>query len=534
MGYLPPEVARPLNFSWFARLALVRIGIRVAGVIALTAVLAWLGLNSGRGPGHVPAVWWADAALVSMMLLEATGGERRPEGAKAAPMPSGSSLRHLLAGGRRRHWPYLLAAGYVGIAIAHAIAGDPAAQAVLLSACDILESSIAAYSVGFVLRDGADLTEQKQLLLFVAFAVVLGPLAASVAAGCILHWLAGSGVAVALHWFPPRALGMAVVPPLVLGLARRETLDLFHRRRLANTLLYLLLIALATLLTFSRSEIAVLFLIIPLLLFLAVRLGLSGGALGCCVVAALGTAITIERSSGAFMQEDPSLEHGIFLLQMFLAAAVLSVSVIAVVLAELQRASRDVHESETRYCALAASMEMLAALDPLTQVANRRCFDEALDREWQRALRARTPLSLILFDADYFKAYNDCYGHLAGDQCLKKIAEIFTSTVRRPADVVARFGGEEFGIILPETDAAGAFRLAESLRLRVEKLSWTHAASPSGIMTLSGGCASMTPLVGETATDLLNSADEALYEAKKEGRNRIESAVFRRPVSLDM
>jgi two-component system, chemotaxis family, response regulator WspR len=213
---------------------------------------------------------------------------------------------------------------------------------------------------------------------------------------------------------------------------------------------------------------------------------------------------------------------------------VLSVSVIAVVLAQLQRASRDVRESEMRYRTLAASMEMLAALDPLTQVANRRCFDEALDREWQRALRARTPLSLILFDADYFKAYNDRYGHLAGDDCLKKIADTFTASVRRPADVVARFGGEEFGIILPETDAAGAFRLAESLRNGVERMGWSHAASPAGVVTLSGGCASMTPLVGETATDLLNSADEALYEAKRQGRNRIESAIFRRPVSMDM
>jgi diguanylate cyclase (GGDEF)-like protein len=516
----------------------VRIGIRLAGVIALTAALAWLGLYSGRGAGRVPAVWWANAALVSVMLLEASERQPRepqPEDPVEAPAPpSRPLLSGVLAGGRRRHWPLLLAAGYVGNIIAHVLMHDTPSQVVLLSACDIAETAIAAYSVGFALGDRVDLTEQKQLLQFVAFAVILGPLVASLAAGIILHWLVGSSMAVALRWFPPSALGMSVIPPLVLGLARRETWELFKPGRLTNTLLYLFMIAAATILVFSRSDFAMLFLIIPPLLFLVVRLGLSGGALGCCVVAALGTDFTIGKRTRTLMQLDPSLEHRIFMLQMFLATAVLSVSVIAVVLAELQRASRDVRKSEMRYRTLAASMEMLAALDPLTKVANRRCFDEALDREWQRALRSRTPLSLVLFDADYFKSYNDRYGHVAGDDCLRKIADTFTSTVRRPADVVARFGGEEFGIILPETDAAGAYGLAESLRNRIERMGWTHAASPAGVVTLSGGCASMTPLVGETATDLLNSADEALYEAKRQGRNRIESAIFRRPVSMDL
>jgi diguanylate cyclase (GGDEF)-like protein len=514
----------------------VRTGIRIAGVVALTAALAWLGLYSGRGAGHVPAVWWANAALVAVMLLEARNGQRQPEHPAEAPESSSRSfVWNLLAGGRRRHWPLLLMAGYSGYMIAHVLLRDPLWEVLLLSACDVLEAAIAAYSVGFALGDKVDLTEQKQLLQFVLLAVILGPLIAGFAAGVVLHWQVGSGLILSwMRWFPPSALGMSIIPPLVLGLARRETWDLFQPSRLAKTLLYLLVIAVVTIGIFSRSDFAMLFLGIPPLLFLVVRLGLSGGALGCCVVAVLGTEFTIGRHSGTLMLVDPSLEHRIFLLQMFLATGVLSVSLIAVVLADLQRAGRDVRESELRYRTLAASMEMLAALDPLTQVANRRCFDEALDREWQRALRARTPLSLILFDADFFKAYNDRYGHLAGDDCLRKIADTFTSTVRRPADVVARFGGEEFGIILPDTDAAGAFLLADGLRTRVERLGWAHAASPAGVVTLSGGCASMTPMVGETATDLLNSADEALYEAKRQGRNRIESAVFRRPVSMDL
>ena len=401
-------------------------------------------------------------------------------------------------------------------------------QVFLLSACDIAETAIAAYSVGFALGEGVDLTEQRQLLQFVAFAVVLGPLIASLAAGVVLRFLVGSSMIVSLRWFPPSALGMSVIPPLVLGIVRRDTRELFRPGRLANTLLYLIMIAAATTLIFSRSDFALLFLVIPPLLFLVVRLGLSGGALGCCVVAAIGTEFTIGRHTGPLSQFDPGLEHRILLLQMFLATAVLSVSVVAVVLADLLRASRDVRESEARYRSLAASMEMLAALDPLTHVANRRRFDEVLEAEWLRALRRQAPLSLIIFDADYFKAYNDHYGHVAGDECLRKIADTMTEIARRPADVVARFGGEEFGIVLPETDAEGALAIAEGLRRRIENLGFSHAASPMGLLTLSGGCATMTPEGSETATHLLSAADEALYEAKRQGRNRVEMAAVRR------
>jgi diguanylate cyclase (GGDEF)-like protein len=503
----------------------VRTGIRLAGVVLLTAALAWLGLYTGRGAGRVPAVWWANAALVSVMLLTATRTTPRPFDSDSNAADLGpSNLRRILAGGRRHHWPLLLAAGYIGNVIAHLLMRDPVSEVFLLSACDIGETAIAAYSVGFALGEGVDLTEQRQLLQFVGFAVVLGPFIASLAAGVVLRWLVGSSMIVSLRWFPPSALGMSVIPPLVLGIARRDTWELFRPGRLANTLLYLCMIAAATTLIFLRSDFALLFLIIPPLLFLVVRLGLSGGALGCCVVAAIGTEFTVGRHSGPLSQFDPGLEHRILLLQMFLATAVLSVSVVAVVLAELLRASRDVRESEARYRNLAASMEMLAALDPLTHVANRRRFDEVLEAEWQRALRRQAPLSLIIFDADYFKAYNDHYGHVAGDECLRKIANTMTEIARRPADLVARFGGEEFGIVLPETDAEGALAMAEGLRRRIENLGFSHAASPMGLLTLSGGCATMTPDGSETATHLLNAADEALYEAKRQGRNRVEMA----------
>ncbi|HEY6448414.1 MAG TPA: diguanylate cyclase [Acidobacteriaceae bacterium] len=513
----------------------MRSGIRFTGVAFLTAALAWLGLSFGRGSGPVPAIWWANAALVAVMLLDATkkyAPAKRDAAAAGQPARSATAIkgRPFIVG--RDPWPLLLAAGFVGDLLAHLLVRVPLAQGFVFSACDIGEAAVAAYSFAHALGDGIDLTELRQLLRYVACGVFLAPVAAGIAAAILLQWLRGHSMALAWRWFPPHAIAMAVIPLLVLCTVRREALDLVRPRRLLNAVLYFALIAAVATIVFSFSELALLFLLIPPLLFLAVRLGASGGALACCVVAAIGAAFAI-GPSGRLSPLNPGLEHRVLVLQIFLAAAVLSVSVIAAVLARLERAGRDARDHEQRYLSMAASMEMLASLDPLTQLANRRRFDEVLDNEWHRALRGRSPLSLILVDADYFQAYNNHYGQQAGDECLKKIARSLNETARRPADLVARCGGEEFAIILPDTDAEGAFALAEKLRCRIEELSISHEASPTGLVTVCGGCATMTPLVGEAAIDLLSSADEALYEAKRQGRNRIEVAVFRRPGSLD-
>ena len=238
----------------------LKVAFKFVFVVALTALLAWVGLASGRGAGHVPAIWWANAALASVILLD----------------------------DRRRSWLPLFAAGYIGNVLGHLYFGDPIWETFCLSACDVGEAAIAVLGVSYAVGRRVDLTQQRQLLRFVAFAVLLGPAVASVAASLLLHWVTGSALMVTFVWFPASALGMSVVIPLVLGLARRETRELFLPNRLANTLLYLFMIAVATTAIFSRADFPWLFLIFPPLLFLVVRLGLSGGVLGCCVVAAIG------------------------------------------------------------------------------------------------------------------------------------------------------------------------------------------------------------------------------------------------------
>ena len=174
---------------------------------------------------------------------------------------------------------------------------------------------------------------------------------------------------------------------------------------------------------------------------------------------------------------------------------------------QLEQANQDLHR--------------LSHLDSLTGVANRRRFEEALDLEWRRASRAGTPLSLIMIDTDFFKPFNDVYGHQRGDACLTLVANTLRNALNRPGDMVARYGGDEFMILIPGTDAEGAAEIAEAMRVRVEGMEITHKGSPDDkVVTISLGVVTGYPTRGFSTGELISAADEALYQAKDEGRNR--------------
>ncbi|AGX88109.1 sensor domain-containing diguanylate cyclase [Candidatus Symbiobacter mobilis] len=166
----------------------------------------------------------------------------------------------------------------------------------------------------------------------------------------------------------------------------------------------------------------------------------------------------------------------------------------------------------------------LAVTDGLTGVANRRRFDEVVVSEWARARRERHPLSILMIDVDFFKKYNDELGHLAGDDCLVRVAQAMQNKARRPADTVARYGGEEFVIVAANLDGQQAYTLGEELCRAVAALALPHPATPFGVVTVSVGVASLVPVAALSADDLLRHADEALYCAKSNGRNRVETA----------
>lgn len=166
------------------------------------------------------------------------------------------------------------------------------------------------------------------------------------------------------------------------------------------------------------------------------------------------------------------------------------------------------------------ALQRLATTDGLTGLANRRHFDEYFNQEWRRIARDQQPLSLILCDVDFFKLYNDTYGHQAGDYCLKSVAKAIRNMVKRPADLVARYGGEEFAIILPNTDVIGAIAVAKAICAQIKALNLPHSRSKvAEYVTLSMGVATTIPLLEAGAESLLKTADTALYQAKAEGRN---------------
>lgn len=171
-------------------------------------------------------------------------------------------------------------------------------------------------------------------------------------------------------------------------------------------------------------------------------------------------------------------------------------------------------------------LQGLVNVDELTQIGNRRHFDSCLRAGWKHMAREGLPISLILCDIDYFKIYNDTYGHQAGDHCLRSVAQAIRGALQRPTDVAARYGGEEFAVILPQTDAAEALLVAEQIRLKVKALNIvfrpeTVDCLPNSMVTISLGIASVVPGQKNDSATLVLAADEALYDSKRQGRDRL-------------
>ena len=239
------------------------------------------------------------------------------------------------------------------------------------------------------------------------------------------------------------------------------------------------------------------------------------------VVSALVLPI-VTQPEGRRSATDPRL-WGYLLLHHYQAPRIWRDQDLALLQQLTEQLSIAIHQSEL-YRSLEQANQQLsywADHDALTHVANRRFFNRYLQQEWRRLSREKGILSLILCDVDYFKAYNDTYGHVAGDRCLQQVAQTLASVLKRPADLVARYGGEEFVMVLPQTDLEGAIALVQQIQARVSQLSIPHRGSlVATTLTLSFGLASASPSLQMPVRTLLKQADLALYQAKDGGRNR--------------
>ncbi|MCU1761626.1 sensor domain-containing diguanylate cyclase [Pseudomonas sp. 14P_8.1_Bac3] len=183
------------------------------------------------------------------------------------------------------------------------------------------------------------------------------------------------------------------------------------------------------------------------------------------------------------------------------------------------RIQRELLDARDELIEVNHSLKLLALEDALTGLSNRRQFDLFIHSEMGRARRSQSGLALLMLDVDHFKLFNDQYGHVAGDECLRKISAIITENIKRPGDLAARYGGEEFAVVLPGTDYVGAFLVAEKIRRAVQQAGIHHAEGADGVVTVSLGVAAYDPASQAQADDLIGAADKALYVAKASGRN---------------
>ena len=463
---------------------------RLAAVAVVFGLTVWGSIVLTREGGRIASVWLANGAMIGMLLMT-----------------------------RWQRWPAYLVTAYIANFAADRLVGDTATVAAALSACNTLEILIAAVPLHWRLADASDLVQRRTFIYFVFYGVLLAPGLAALPAAGFLNLLTGAPAwPVFRTWYLADAIGIALVTPLMLSVRQRELATLFGRQAIFKTLGILILTAAVTAAVFAQSAYPLLFVLFPVLMWAIFELGFTGTAIAIFISAIIAIMFTVAGHGPMMMINGLTPAERILFLQITIVTALMVALPVALILAERERLRSALEKAND-------VLHSLAMTDGLTGLANRRHFDEMIDREWRRTARESGVLSLLLLDIDHFKLYNDCYGHQSGDECLQKIAQLLIQMMRRSGDIYARYGGEEFAVILPNADAEKAARMAEAIRAAIEALDIRHAQADRGKVTVSIGVACVRPRgSGARAADLIESADRALYEAKRGGRNRVTPA----------
>jgi diguanylate cyclase (GGDEF)-like protein len=457
-------------------------------VMLLCLASSWGGVVLGQTPAQADIMWPANGLLLAFIL-------RLP----------------------RRFWFSYLAGSVAANMLVHALYPFSFWQTLMFSMANTIEVLLAAVWLAPKPRQRPNLTDLRILGRFFLYGVLLAPLASTIFVQLMRTiFIYPSGLLGLLNWYIGDAIGIAIMTPLILAMERQEIATLFSSARRQETIAILGGLTLLSVCVFAQSSLPVVFLLFPALLLVIFRLGSSGSAIGVFLMVVPAAAFTVQQRGPFAPSMTGSLIHSILLLQSFLFISLVTIYSVSAALTDRDRLQQEM-------TAAYREADWNAGIDHVTGLANRRAFDKQLAREWRRGVRERVSLSLIMIDVDQFKLYNDHYGHLAGDACLRTIGSILKNAPLRETDLVARFGGEEFAVILPRANSVGALLLAERIRQAVADQHIPHLPYHPGIVTISMGVATIRPTDEWDETMLIEKADKTLYLAKKEGRNQVKS-----------
>ncbi|HTH54174.1 MAG TPA: diguanylate cyclase [Edaphobacter sp.] len=483
-GRLQQATARGSSSSWRIRI----FGFpwkNTALVVLIYFAVTWIGVAFGAYVAHSNVIWPANGVLLGILLFS-----------------------------RKQHWwPYLAGTALVS-AILHVNMGFPVGRSMVYALANVAEVYSAAVLIGKGEDRRPDLVQPKVLGRFV-LAVLVGPMfsAAVVKIGSLVvqYGIKYDGIR---SWYLADVLGLAIVTPIVLAI-RRNKLRLLLRERPTEAMTIWVATAIVSVFISRQNNYPIFFLFFPLVLLAIFRLGLTGSAISMVLLAVPADYFTVQFRGPFSLKTGGHVITSIQLLQFYLMTLIATAYAVGSALAKNERLRESLAESHQR-------MEMLAGTDALTELPNRRTFDKRISDEWHRAIREKTPLSLLMVDIDHFKAYNDRFGHPAGDVLLREVARAMTTISHRAMDLICRYGGEEFAIILPNTDQDGATLFAERLRLEIANMRRKDQDGALPPITVSVGVSTVRPRTLAVFPQFLETADQALYAAKMAGRNKVQ------------
>jgi len=454
----------------------------------LYATSGWAALELGKTPAGADVFWPANGILLAFLL-------RTP----------------------RRFWASYLLTSVLASTLAHLLIPYPLISTLLFACANTVETLLAAHLLTEADGREPDLEHLRSAVRFVVRGVLLAP-AVSWLVLQALFYLCRLPLdpLLSLMFLTGDMLGLAIMTPLTLAISERRLQELFAPKKRLETAAILVTASAVSLAVFSQNGLPIAFLLIPVLLLSIFRLGISGGAICVFLIAAPGAYFTAHGTGPFALMHSKLPIHQVYVLQLFLFVTVVLLYSISSVLTERTRLQKEL-------AALLRVAETRAGQDHLTGLANRRSFDELLEKEWRRAIREKGRLSLLMIDVDHFKSFNDAYGHLVGDDCLKQVGKILARTPLRGTDLAARFGGDEFAVLLFRSSPEGAEALGHKLLASIEQAAIPHPTRPHRIVTATIGVCTLVPTRDMRVDTLLLQADRALYAAKQAGRNRVVS-----------